>query len=66
MSHTQNRQILAHMRCRGSITPYIALRRYGCMRLAARTRDLKDEGHVINSVMTERHGKRYAAYSLVA
>lgn len=66
MSATQNAQILHHMRYRGSVTPYVALTRYGCMRLAARIRDLKDEGHVINSVMVHRNGRRYAAYSLVA
>ena len=65
MSATQNRQILQHMRERGSITPYLALKRFGCLRLAARVWDLREEGHVINAVMVSRNGRRYAAYSLV-
>jgi hypothetical protein len=63
--NTQNAQILQHMKNCGSVTPYVALKRFGCMRLAARIRDLRDGGHVINSVIVSRNGKRYAAYSLV-
>lgn len=65
MSATQNRQILQHMRERGSITPYLALKRFGCLRLAARIHELKKK-HVINSTLINRNGRRYAAYSLVA
>lgn len=66
MSATQNRQILQHMRERGSITPYVAIKRFGCLRLASRIYDLKQDGHLINSTLINRNGRRYAAYSLVA
>lgn len=62
---SQTAQILNYLRNHGSITPLIALKRFGCFRLAARIRDLRDEGYCINAVMITRRGKRYAAYSLV-
>lgn len=60
----QKEQILQYMREHGSITPMIALRKFGCFRLAARIDELRDD-HCINTVMVSRRGKRYAAYSLV-
>lgn len=60
----QKDQILYHMRKRGSITPLLALKLYGCFRLAARIDDLRRDGWLINSVMVTRRGKRFAAYSL--
>lgn len=64
-TETQCAAILDHLRKRGSINPMIALKRYGCFRLAARVKDLKDDGHLINTTLVNRRGKRYAAYSLV-
>lgn len=63
--NTQTSLVLKHMQERGSITPLLALRKFGCMRLASRIDDLKRAGHHINSVMVRRGGKRFAAYSLV-
>jgi hypothetical protein len=62
---TQTQAVLDHMRSRGSINPLVALRRYGCFRLAARIRDLRDDGYLINAVIVSKRGKKYAAYSLV-
>jgi len=62
---TQSDQILHHMRARGSITPLLALKRYGCLRLAARIHDLEREGHLINHAWVRRGGKKFVAYSLV-
>jgi hypothetical protein len=53
------------MRNHGSITPMVALKRFGCFRLAARIKELRDDGNLINSAIVTRRGKRYAAYSLV-
>lgn len=62
---TQTEQILEHLRKQGSINPMLALKLYGCFRLAARISDLKEQGYLISSIMCSRRGKRYAAYSLV-
>lgn len=62
---TQCNAILDHMRTRGSINPMIALKQYGCFRLAARVLELKGDGHLISSTLVSRRGKRYAAYSLI-
>lgn len=64
----QTIQILEHMRAGNSITPIEALQLCGCMRLGARIYDLKQAGHVINTLMVkdEKSGARYACYSLVS
>lgn len=41
---TQNEMILDHLRTYGKITPLSALEQYGCMRLAARIADLREQG----------------------
>ena len=47
------------------ITAIDALDEAGCFRLAARISDLRDQGHVITSVMvTLPNGKRVARYTL--
>ena len=67
---TQNKQILSHMARFGAITPLVAMREYGVMRLAARIHDLQGDGLDINSVMRSRRtaltGRmvRFAEYSL--
>jgi hypothetical protein len=66
MTHeSQCSAILQHMRTKGSISPLLALKLYGCFRLAARINDLKRGGWFINSTLCERNGKRYASYSLI-
>jgi hypothetical protein len=65
VSCSQSDSILEFMRTKGSITPMVALNKFGCFRLAARISDLRRRGHLINSTIVDRRGKRYAAYSLV-
>ncbi|PIT43804.1 hypothetical protein BHC46_12435 [Snodgrassella alvi] len=64
----QTIQILEYMRAGNSITPIEALQLFGCMRLGARIYDLKQDGHVINTLMVkdEKSGVRYARYSLAS
>lgn len=61
---TQNDLILDALK-RGPLTPLEALERFGCFRLAARVRDLRERGHAI---AVERHelanGKKVARYRL--
>lgn len=64
---SQCAQILAHLEERGPITAMDALGMYGCFRLAARIKDLRDQGHDIET--TDVHlgsGKTIASYRLRA
>lgn len=66
---TQKAKILRYMKEHGSITPVDALREFGCMRLAPRISDLKDDGYRIETVTesaSNRYGDkvRYARYYL--
>ncbi len=65
---SQNCKVLRWMTERGSITPQDALT-FGCMRLAARIKDLRDGGaDIITDTMeyTDTDGKitRFASYRL--
>lgn len=60
---TQNEEVLVALRHR-SLTPYDAAR-FGCLRLAARVKDLRDQGHQIHTEIVKNvTGKRYARYTL--
>ncbi len=59
---TQTEQVMNHLLRHGSITPMVALNRYGCYRLSARIKDLRYKGHAIDTELEERKGKRYARY----
>ena len=61
---TQTDAILAALKS-GPLTPLDALERFGCFRMAARVRDLRDRGHHIHTEIVEQGGKRFARYSLV-
>lgn len=65
---SQNRKVLRWMKERGSITQQDALT-FGCMRLAARIKDLRDGGaDIVTDTMeyTDTDGKttRFASYRL--
>lgn len=66
---SQKQMILEFLQRNGHITPKAAEINFGCMRLAARIKELRDEGHVIRMVKesgTNRYGKKmsYAVYFL--
>lgn len=50
---TQAQKILGWMREGRRISPVDALREFGCFRLAARIKDLRDDGVVVYSEMVE-------------
>ena len=53
---TQCERVLEYMKQFGSITQLDAIRDIGCMRLASRIADLKDQGHSIGRRMkTEKN-----------
>lgn len=63
------RSILQHMKEYGSINHFEAEDKYGCTRLAARIKNLRNQGVTIETKMVEgknRHGEptRYAVYKL--
>lgn len=62
---SQNKLILAFLRRGKWITPLKALYDLGVYRLAARIRDLKDEGHNIKSEMVYEHPVKFARYKLI-
>ena len=60
---SQVRQIKAHLNRGLTITPMEALQSYGCFRLAARIKDLRDDGFPVKTVIVETaNGKRIAKY----
>ena len=61
MKHKES--ILWHLR-QSPITPYTALHLYGCLRLAARIKDLRDEGYDIRTDIIKKGDTRYAQYTL--
>jgi len=63
MSVSQANEIKAYLKSGYRITAIDALQTFGCFRLAARIKDLKDEGMEIEKVMVETHnGARVAQY----
>ena len=66
---TQCDRILRHLEDYGSIDPMVAIKEYGCMRLASRISDLKDRGIGIVAERTKgknRYGEQtsYCVYRL--
>ena len=59
---SQNKAIKAHLEKGNSINAIQALEMFGCFRLAARIKDLKDTGMIIDKVMVNENGKRFAVY----
>lgn len=63
---SQNKQILAHLKQGWSITPAEAYERFGCLRLAARIHNLKEDNLDISTTMIEvSPGTRVARYKLI-
>jgi hypothetical protein len=63
MTVTQTNEIKAYLKMGYRITAIDALEKFGCFRLAARIKDLKDEGMEIDKVMVETiSGARVAQY----
>lgn len=66
---TQGQRIHQYLKDKGSITPVDALREFGCMRLAPRISELREDGlniETVYEVSKNRYGDRvrYARYYL--
>ncbi|TCJ96173.1 helix-turn-helix protein [Volucribacter psittacicida] len=65
-SQSQNDRILAYLKKGGRITSLDALSQFGCLRLSARIKDLRDDGHQIDSeFIAVSSGKRVKQYFMV-
>lgn len=65
-SQSQNARILAHLKNGERITSLDALNQFGCLRLSARIKDLRDRGHAIHAEFIEvSSGKRVKQYFMV-
>lgn len=63
---SQTDQIKKHLNDGLSITAFEALSRYGCFRLAARIKDLREYCMNIMTEMVEINGKKVARYRKLA
>jgi hypothetical protein len=61
---SQSKLILAHLQKGNAITPIEALNMYGCFRLSARIKDLRDQGVPITMERVTRAGKSFASYRI--
>jgi hypothetical protein len=64
MSRSQRDRILDYLATGRSLSPLVALDRFGCFRLGARVHELRQAGHDIRAKLVKFGGKRYASYSL--
>jgi hypothetical protein len=56
----QTNRILRYLRTGRGLTAISALTRFGCMRLAARIEEMRQEGIKVRSRTLRRNGKRFA------
>ena len=61
---SQNKEILRWLKRGKSITALMALRKFGCLRLAARIFELIESGNNIKRDMVKINGKKVARYYL--
>lgn len=62
---SQEAQIEQHLRAGNSLTPLEALVKFGCFRLGARIKELRQSGMPIKTeIVRTSTGKRIAQYSL--
>lgn len=61
---SQNEWVLKQAKRRW-ITAMDALIGCGCFRLAARIKDLRDQGYNIVTMSVKKNGKKFAAYKLI-
>jgi hypothetical protein len=60
---TQNQQIEQHLLKGKKINPLQALNKFGCFRLSARIKDLRDNGMNIKTTYTTVGNKTFATYN---
>jgi len=63
-TEAQNTRVLKHLQTGRSLSPLIALERYGVMRLAARCYDLRQQGYRIESHRVKMGNRTWCSYML--
>lgn len=63
-TRSQSDRILCYLATGRPLTPLVALRRFGTLRLGARIHELKQQRHPITSRLVKRGGTRVAEYRL--
>ena len=61
---SQEMDILQYMKHKKTISPIIALQKFGCFRLAARIYDLRNKGYQIEAKKVGNGANTWAEYSL--
>ena len=63
---SQNKEILEHLKSGKTITPTEALDKFGCFRLGARVKNLRNQGYQIDTQIewNAARTKRWAKYSM--
>jgi hypothetical protein len=61
---SQTQLIKNYLEAGNSITPIEALNLFGCFRLSARIKDLRDQGLDITTENIKQNGKTFAKYSM--
>jgi ribosomal protein L9 len=61
---SQEQQILKDLEKGKRITALDALKKYGCLRLAARILEIKNAGYNVDKSMVKKNGKTFASYYL--
>jgi len=61
---TQAEMILGYLQSGRALTPLVALDRFGCFRLAARIKNLRDQGRDIRTTHVPVGRKKIASYRL--
>lgn len=64
-TNTQRERILKHLKRHRNINPMTALRLYGSFRLAARIKELRNQGAQIKTAREVQNGKTFARYELI-
>jgi hypothetical protein len=62
---SQKTDILMHLKYHKTIDSITALENYGCFRLSARIKNLRDAGHDIKTNIVTRNQKNFAVYELL-
>ena len=66
MSHTQENQLLNHLKQHKFITSWEAIQEYRITRLSARIYELREKGYQIITKNITENGKTFAEYSLIS
>lgn len=62
MTHSQNARILAYLKQGRSLTPLLALKLFGSLRLAARCWDIRQQGVKVRQRLIRIKDKRVSVY----